>query len=42
LDLADPPGDDGRVRSGLERFPVTGEAGVTVREGAPSGGRIDG
>src|SRR6266542_3380810 len=32
LDLADPPGDDGRVRSGLQRFPVAGESGVAVDE----------
>ena len=33
LDLADPPGDDGGVCSGLEGLPVAGESGVTVREG---------
>jgi hypothetical protein len=37
LDLADPPADHGGVGSGLERLPVAGESGVTVREG-PAGG----
>jgi hypothetical protein len=32
LDFTDPPGDDGRVRPGLERFPVAGESGITVDE----------
>jgi len=30
LDLSDPRGDDDRVGSGLERFPVAGESGVAV------------
>jgi hypothetical protein len=37
LDLTDPPGDDGRVGSGLECLAVAGKPSVTAREGPPGG-----